>query len=99
MAGCTPIKGWPGGSVGPGNGTEGSTKLASSWIVGSRQPRRFPTLAPLQWNCAPYQIRAGVLGDFSQTSPVSRSRTAALLQFNNTMNRGQVAMVVQSSFW
>src|SRR5947208_1602188 len=42
------LKGWPGGSVGPGTGTLGSMRLASSWIVGSRQPKRPPTVLRLQ---------------------------------------------------
>jgi hypothetical protein len=33
------------------------------------------------------QLNVAVTGDFSQTSPVSRSSTAALAKFDNTMNR------------
>jgi hypothetical protein len=35
-----------------------------------------------------------VLGDLSQTNPVSRSRTAALLMFDSTINR-----VLAGSVW
>jgi len=44
-------------------------------------------------------MEVDVLGDLSHTSPVSRSRTAALFMFDSTMNRGQVASVVQASVW
>jgi hypothetical protein len=63
--------GWPlgrDGSVSPG-----STRLANSWIVGSRQPFRFPTVFVLQWLWAVAQSCPPVSGAFSQTSPVSLS--------------------------
>src|SRR5688572_23569972 len=102
---CT-LKGWPGGRA-PGEGTVGSTSEVNSWIVGSRQPRRAPTFLRMQWLCASNQVRPNVLfggltprsGDRSQTSPVSRSNTAAPSMFERTMNRGQVVSVVQASVW
>jgi len=47
---------------------------------------------PLQWSAAAGAEALDhsnnvVVGDFSQTSPVSRSRTAALFMFVSTMNR------------
>jgi hypothetical protein len=36
-------------------------------------------------------------GDLSQTKPVSRSSTAAPPKFDNTMKRGQFALVVHVS--
>jgi hypothetical protein len=38
-----PVKGWP-GEERCLKGTLGSTRLASSWTVGSRHPRRPPVL-------------------------------------------------------
>jgi hypothetical protein len=40
------------------------------------------------------QANSDVLGDFSHTSPVSRSSTASLLKFESTMNR-----VLEGSVW
>src|SRR6266705_5088196 len=40
--------GWPGGRVGPGGAMEGSTRVVSSWSVGSRQPFCPPTFFSMQ---------------------------------------------------
>src|SRR2546428_9770326 len=72
----TLVKGWPLGIVGPGDGTDGSTRLASSCTEGSRQPVRPPVVRPVHWNRALLQAVAVVDGDCSHTSPVSLSRTA-----------------------
>jgi hypothetical protein len=66
---------------------DGSTKLANSWTVGRRQPLRLPRVLWLQLSLATAQSTAVVLGDFSQTNPVSLSRTARLEYEASTVNR------------
>src|SRR5262245_49004890 len=82
----TLVKGLPAGK----NGAEvafGSTKLASSSKAGSRQPLRPPTFLFAQWNRAFPQVCLSSPGDFSHTSPVSLSRTAAPPKALKTVNR------------
>ena len=78
---------WPVGNVGPGRATEGSIRLASSWIDGSRQPLRWPVVRAAHWNRASAHRRTSLSGAFSQTSPVSLSNTASLFQFVRITNR------------
>src|SRR5512144_991985 len=78
--------GLPAGRVGAT--PDGSTGDISSWIAGSRQPARFPTLSDVQWITANFQSHTPVLAAFSHTSPVSLSRTASPPKAARTWNRG-----------
>src|SRR5262245_7566720 len=69
-----------------------STRLASSSTVGSRQPDRPPMTASLHAPWAPSQP-VSKFGVRCQTRPVSRSKTAALLKFERTMNLELAASV------
>src|SRR5262245_63882755 len=69
-------------------------RLMSSWRDGKRQPFRPPMFLLTQKSAArPYgatgllQARMAKSGACSHTSPVSRSKTAALLKSANTTNR------------
>jgi hypothetical protein len=91
----TVVKGWPAGRVGPGDATEGSIKLASSEIEGSRQPFRPPTLLMRHVGLARSACATRfVPGARSHTRPVSRSSTASLFQSVKTTKR-----VEAGSFW
>ena len=76
----------------------GSTRLANSWIVGMRQPRRPPSNSTKQSKEQPSQVTAVGLGACCQINPVSLSSTASLLQFVSTSNLGQFVLVVHASF-
>jgi hypothetical protein len=83
------------------NGTlvaDGSKRLASSFTIGSRQPKRFPVLRVTHLLTELLQLKPAVAGDRSHTSPVSRSRAASLFQSASAMNRGQLLVVAQTSF-
>src|SRR5574341_2129447 len=88
----TLVKGWPVGNA--GLLFAGSTKLASSCTDGSRQPFRPPVVRLVHWNRAALHVCVVVSGDCSHVSPVSRSKTAWLLQSVSTMNR-----VAAACFW
>src|SRR6185295_13739962 len=95
------LKGWPIGRDRPGEGIEGSIKLANSMIDGSRQPWRLPTALLAQVRRASFQLLMSSRneeGDCSQTSPVSRSKTASLLKSANTANRLAVGMMLLQAF-
>src|SRR3989442_8355617 len=86
LADCTATNGWPGGRVGPGEATEGSTRLASSGRDGRGQPFRPPTALLAQVKRTFAEETAVVCGDFSQTKPVSLSNTASLLKAGRMTN-------------
>jgi len=67
-----------------------SNRLADSWNVGRRQPDRPPSVRVLQVTWATAQLKGSQvphLGASSQTSPVSLSRTAWLLNWDKTVKR------------
>src|SRR6185503_17367615 len=95
------MNGWPAGR--DGRKRVGSNRLANSWIDGTFQPKRPPIVRVLHQMCAESQVfhaYFAVLGDRSQTSPVSLSRTASLLNWPSTLKRfGSLFWVDHDCAW